>query len=117
LIAGAIVFSLAWLPTAYVGLGSQRPDDRVLVVPLLGPWINLAGRPQCVPPGYAKMLPVDFCIEESASRAALVASGGIELLGGVLFALGLPAPAEFVGGDRGVAVVPTPHGVAAVGAF
>jgi hypothetical protein len=116
-LSGAILFSLAWLPTAYVGLGSQRASDRVLVVPLLGPWIDLANRPACVPPDYAKLLPVDWCIEESASRAALVASGGMQLLGGVLFALGLPSHAEVVGSDRGVAIVPTPGGLAAVGSF
>jgi len=117
LLTGAMIFSLAWLPTAYVGLGSQRASDRVLVVPLLGPWIDLASRPACVPPDYAKLLPVDWCIEESASRAALVASGGIQLLGGVLFALGLPSHVEVVGSDRGVAIVPTPRGLAAVGSF
>jgi hypothetical protein len=117
LMAGAAVFGLAWLPTAYVGIGSPRADDRVLIVPLIGPWIDLASRPACVPPDYAKMLPVDWCIEESAIRAALVASGGIQLLGGVLFALGLPTRVEVVGGDRSVAVVPTPHGLAAVGTF
>ena len=118
LAAGAVILSLAWLPTAYVGLGSHRDNDRVLVVPLLGPWIDLAGRSECVPPGYANMLPVDWCIEESASRAALVASGGLQLLGGVLFAIGLPSRAEVVGGDRwGVAVVPTQRGIAALGRF
>jgi hypothetical protein len=117
LIAGAVVLSAVWLPTMVVGFESRRADDRVLAVPLLGPWIDLGGRPACVPPGYAKMLPVDWCLEENASRVALVASGALQLVGGVLVALGLPTRAEITGGDRGVALVMVPGGVAAVGGF
>jgi hypothetical protein len=117
LVAGSIVLSAVWLPTTVVGLESRRAGDRVLAVPLFGPWIDLAGRPECVPPAYAKMLPVDWCLEENASRAALVASGALQLVGGVLVVLGLPTRAEVVGGDRGVAIVPVPGGVAAVGRF
>ena len=126
LIAGVVVLSLSYVPTAYVGLGSSRTADRVLVVPALGPWIDLANRPQCVPPQLPFALPVDPCLGETASRAALVTSGVLQDVGLLLTLAGLPAQSRFVAGptatgsreSRGhFAIVPTLGGAAAVGTF
>jgi len=117
LVDGAILLAMGWLPAAYVGLRSHRLEDRVLVAPVVGPWIDWAGRDACVTPAHQPLLSVDPCIEETASRVALVASGVIQGLGAVLMAVGLPSRAEVLGGDRGVAIVPVPGGIAAAGAF
>jgi hypothetical protein len=129
LVAGVVVFSLAYAPTAYIGFASPRSEDRVLAVPAAGPWIDLANRQACVPPQLppGMKLPVDPCIAETAMRAALVASGALQDLG-VLFALiGLPSHSRVVtDGARGVGeqkahphigIVPTLGGAAAVGTF
>lgn len=102
LVAGIVVFALGYLPSVVVGLESNRSDDRVLLVPAAGPWIDLAMRPKCVPPPGSAALPVDPCLEESASRWALVAGGGLQLVGTLLGAFGLPSSTTVVGQDKGV---------------
>jgi hypothetical protein len=130
LITGIVLLGVSYLPTAYVGLASARSQDRVLVAPLIGPFIDLAGRDTCVPPPGAAQIGVDPCIEETASRVALYISGGVQLLGALIGAFGLPVKSEVVyDRDRGVAralrpevtVVPTSNGhgggAAIVGTF
>jgi hypothetical protein len=136
LLAGSIILGLAYLPSAYFGAASSRKGDRILLLPVFGPWIDLLGRDKCVPPDGSEALPVDPCIEETANRVAIVASGIAQALGSVLFAVGVPSRAVFVEDDPKAAKrtapsapVPqtswrlapmvTPHGASAfvVGAF
>jgi hypothetical protein len=126
LIGGAVVFVLSYAPTLYIGAGSPRSSDRVLAVPIVGPWLDLANRPACVAPNLPVKVPIDLCIEETASRAALIASGSLQGLATVLTLIGLPSHTRVVEGvDRGVgarakprlAVVPTLGGALAVGTF
>ncbi len=117
LVDGAVLFAMGWLPAVYVGFQSPRAEDRVLVAPVVGPWIDWAGRGKCVSPPNRPLLSVDPCVAETAIGVALVASGGVQLVGAVLVAVGLPARVELVGGDRGVAIVPAPGGIAAAGTF
>jgi hypothetical protein len=131
LVTGVVLLSLSYFPTAYVGLRSNRPQDRVLLAPVVGPFIDLAGRDSCVAPaGAAQMIGIDPCIEETASRAALYISGGIQVIGALVGAFGLPVKSEVVyDRDRGVAravkpeftIVPFSNarggGAAAVGTF
>jgi glutaminase len=74
-------------------------------------------RPTCVPPQTPIPLPINPCIEETASRAALITSGALQGLGALLTVVGLPAHSQVIGGDRGVAIVPTATGAAAIGTF
>jgi hypothetical protein len=129
LVAGIVVFTLTYAPTAYVGFGSPRGADRVLAVPAAGPWIDLANRPACVPPQvpHGVSLPVDPCIAETATRAALVASGALQDLGVVLTLIGVPSHSHIVSDpSRGlseekpkprIGIVPTGTGAAAIGIF
>lgn len=127
LFGGATILVLAYAPSAYVGAISPRKQDRVLLVPVAGPFIDYANRPTCTPPAGAELLPVDMCIEEKASRAALIASGSLQGLGALLFALGLPArthiipPPEGASGKKTRAaswqVLPTRRGMEASGTF
>ena len=116
LIGGIVVFTLAYAPTAYVGATSHGVDG-ILAVPIAGPWLDLVRRPACVPPQSPIPLPVDPCMVETATRAALVTSGALQGLGAILTVIGLPASSRIVEGDRGVAIVPTPGGAALYGRF
>ncbi len=119
LIAGVTLFAISYAPSAYIA--SQSAVDKSLFIPLAGPWMDLATRPACTPPlvaaGYS--LPVDPCIGETITRAALVLSGAIQDLGAVITLFGLPSHAQVAGGDHGVhvSVVPTGLGAAAFGTF
>jgi hypothetical protein len=119
LVAGVVVLGLSYLPTLYVGSESPRDSDRILALPLAGPWIDLAQRPSCTPPVVPPnvKIPVDPCIEESASRAALVTTGALQALGAILTAVGLPSQSHVVEGAPGVALVPAPSGAVAIGRF
>ena len=131
LVSGIVLLGLSYAPSAYVGVTSSRTGDRALLVPVLGPWIDFAGRSKCVPPPGSEQLPIDPCIGETASRVGLVVSGIIQSVGGLLIAVSLPTKTAIVyDRDRGVArrvaeprvvFVPTatPHGggAAAVGTF
>lgn len=117
LAVGVVTLTLSYAPTAYVGATSSGASDRVLLVPVAGPWLNLVHRSACVPPQSPIPLPVDPCIVETADRAALVTSGALQGLGALLTIVGLPSQARVVEGDRGVAVVPGPRGAAVFGRF
>lgn len=95
LITGAIVLSLAYLPTAYVGAASSRKGDRGLLVPVLGPWIDLAGRASCTTP-VTDAVPLDPCVGETGARFGLILSGVGQAVGTFLIAVGLPSRAEEV---------------------
>jgi hypothetical protein len=133
-ITGAVVLGMSYIPSAYVGLGSPRSSDQVLLAPLIGPWIDLANRGSCnqpqLPAGVS--IPVDPCAEESAVRAALVTGGIIQAAGAILLIAGLPFSAQVVGGPDNpskrppgnpapiaprAALVPAGSGIALVGTF
>lgn len=121
LVGGITLFAIAYGPSAYAG--SQSSNDRALLVPFVGPWLDLANRPQCVAPSQialaAASAGIDPCIGDTAVRVALVASGVAQGLGALLTIVGLPSHSEIHGGDHGVRVslVPTGLGAAAVGTF
>lgn len=88
LVGGALMFTLAYAPAVYVGASSPRSSDRILLLPVLGPFIDWAGRPSCsAPPGVTD----DVCAPETAVRVGLALSGGFQALGAILFFVGLPS--------------------------
>lgn len=96
LVGGAVLLTLSYVPAAYVAATSPRGSDGALWVPIAGPWIALATRPSCTPPPEAAVLPVDPCVEETASRAALITGGVAQGVGAVLLAIGLPQRTELI---------------------
>jgi hypothetical protein len=96
LVLGLLVFGLGYAPAVYVGATSSLNSDRALLVPALGPWIDLATRPKCVPPPGSEILPVDPCSVETASKVGVIAAGVVQALGTVLIAFGLPSHSVFV---------------------
>ncbi len=96
LVAGSLLFAITYGPVAYVGFASSLKIDRTLLVPGLGPWIDLLARPKCTPPDTPVALPVDACTGETAAKVGLVTSGLGQAVGIVLIVLGLPAEAVLV---------------------
>lgn len=120
LVTGVSLFLLSYAPAAIAGAESPLAIDRVLEVPLAGPWINLNERPACVPPITPIKPPVDPCLGERAARVLVLASGVTQGLGALFIGLGVLPHAKLVeGSDRrtGLAVIPTAAGAAAVGSF
>lgn len=131
LIGGATVLLLAYAPTAYFGAASKRSADRELLIPVAGPFMAFAKRPNCTPPPGSELIPVDPCIEETATRGALITSGAMQTFGALLVALWLPPRTVSVGPASAtpktrparqanvpsIAFVPMGAGAAAVGTF
>jgi hypothetical protein len=96
LVTGLVLFGLSYIPSAYVGLQASDGYDKVLAIPVAGPWMDLAQRPACVeptlPPGVKA--PVDPCSLESAARGLLIASGAVQGLATILTVVGLPTHSE-----------------------
>jgi hypothetical protein len=92
LILGGLFFVMGYAPAFYVGATSTLKQDRVLLLPILGPWIDLLARPKC----ESGTAPVDPCIGESLAKVAIGASGIVQAVGTVLFAVGLPAESAIV---------------------
>ena len=72
--AGVITFGLAYVPAVSTATTSQLPIDRQLLVPVAGPWIDLASRPNCGPTGIS-------CNAEIANQALLIVDGFFQGLG------------------------------------
>jgi hypothetical protein len=128
LVGGLVVFALSYAPNVYVGATSPLRTDKDLLVPLAGPWVDLAERPKCVPPAGSQALPISPCIVETISKVAIVTGGAVEALGAILVVSGIPSSTRVsYEGDRfaikrpTLAVVPTAGpggtGLGAAGTF
>lgn len=121
LIAGMVVFAVAYAPVVYVASQTSSSWNKLLYVPFAGPWLDLANRPPCTPPVLPTgiTLPINPCFVETITRVALVAAGALQGLGAVLSVFGLPSHSEVTGGDSGVHVsfAPNGTGVTAFGSF
>jgi hypothetical protein len=87
-ILGSLVFAAAYVPSAIVGGNSSVKGDSLLLIPLLGPWLDLAKRDACNPndPTEQTLTP---CSTESFNNALLVTSGVTQLIGLGFFAVGI----------------------------
>jgi hypothetical protein len=107
LVLGAIFFTMGYGPAFYVGATSTLKQDRLLLLPALGPWLDVLARPKC----ESFNAPIDPCTGETLAKAAIVTSGIVQALGAVLFAVGLPAQAVVVKDEaRGAELVVGPAG-------
>jgi hypothetical protein len=120
-VLGLVTAAVGYAPSLYVGATSSLKADRVLLLPVLGPWIDLATRPSCTTDQKIKDASgLDTCSPESIAKAGLIAAGGFEALGTVLFLVGLPSRAVFVEDKRtGLRVEPllSASGASIVGRF
>jgi hypothetical protein len=65
---GFITFGLSYVPAVSTATTSQLPIDKHLLVPVAGPWIDLASRPNCGPTGIS-------CNAEIGNQALLIVDG------------------------------------------
>jgi hypothetical protein len=108
IVGGAVLLALVYAPNVYVGATSPVRSDKDLLIPLAGPWIDLAARPKCVPPAGSQALPISPCIVETISKVAIGTGGALEALGAVLIAVGIPSTTRIsYEGDRFATRKPT----------
>jgi hypothetical protein len=67
LASGLVVFGISYGVAAYVGSTSPRSEDRTLLVPVIGPWLDLGNRPSC---GTNAL-----CNDENTAKVGLVVDG------------------------------------------
>lgn len=70
---GATTFAFAYLTAAYVGAVSDRASDRMLLIPIAGPWVTLAARSSCDATGG--------CEAETTYKTLAVVDGIVQLAG------------------------------------
>jgi hypothetical protein len=68
LATGVITLGLAYIPASTIATTSTLAIDKQLLVPIAGPWIDLANRPNCGPRGLS-------CDAEIGNQALLIVDG------------------------------------------
>jgi hypothetical protein len=82
--AGLVTFALAYLPATIVASSSDLPADQHMYVPVIGPWLDLRGRPACNA--------AFGCDTETGYKGLLVADGVIQGLGALMTLAGILSP-------------------------
>jgi len=82
LVTGLVLFGASYAPSAIIGATADREDDKKLVYPVAGPWMNLANR-DCG---------TSACSNEDLYKGLLIADGIVQGVGalGVLMSFVLP---------------------------
>ncbi len=121
-LAGVVTFTLSYLPAVMTAGNSSLAVDRQLYVPVAGPWLDLAMRPNCGPGSMS-------CSAETMNQGLLIADGFFQGLAMVQLLASLGALAHdsmgvatTVDDKPGVHVRPAQvgrgaYGLAAVGKF
>ncbi len=73
--SGIGIFALSYVPAVVVGATSGLHTDRTLWVPLAGPWIDLAQRPNCSP--------AISCNSENTAKVLVITDGIFQAIGAV----------------------------------
>jgi hypothetical protein len=110
---GVLTLAVSYVPAVIVSATSNQSADSSLAVPLLGPWIDVAGRPQCGPGGIR-------CRVETGNRVLLVTDGLFQTWGVVAAVIGIFAK-DYSRSSSPVQVAPAQvgggYGVTAFGRF
>lgn len=72
--SGLFTLGLSYIPALVVAIESDRPEDKHLYAPVVGPWLDLADREDC--DGAA-----DDCSGETVNKVLLVTDGIFQGLG------------------------------------
>lgn len=110
LITGLVVFGGSYGAAAVVGATTDREDDKKLVYPVAGPWMDLANR-DCT---------TNNCSNEDLNKALLIGDGILQGIGalGVLMSFVLPEKSTrkwYLIGQEGTHVTPMKMGYAGFG--
>jgi len=115
LVTGLVTLTLSYVPAFVLASQSTLPIDQHLYAPVIGPWVDLANRPQC---GATTVM----CNTEGANQALLVADGIVQGLGALEILVGLatvasesPSNTPKVEDKVGVRVTPMQFGVGGYG--
>jgi|HubBroStandDraft_2_1064218.scaffolds.fasta_scaffold13058_2 hypothetical protein len=71
-VGGITTFAFSYVPAAVVAATSPRTFDRTLLVPVLGPWIDLTQRPACPSGVCPELAPKGLLILDGALQTASV---------------------------------------------
>jgi len=117
LVTGLVVFGASYATSAVIGAMADREDDKKLIYPVAGPWMDLANR-DCTN---------NTCSNEDLKKGLLIADGVVQGLGalGVLMSFVLPEKTTrkwYLIGQEGTHVTPMKmgyggYGLGAVGRF
>ena len=110
LLTGLVVFGGSYGASAIIGGMSDREDDKKLVYPVAGPWMDLANR-DCV---------ANTCSREDLNKGLLIADGIVQGVGalGVLLSFVLPEKSTrkwYLIGQDGTHITPMKMGYAGFG--
>ncbi|WP_394846774.1 hypothetical protein LZC95_04830 [Pendulispora brunnea] len=75
LIGGVLTLGVAYAPAAVVGSTSDHHGDRSLLIPLAGPWIDLADRGPCGGSGQQS------CGDDTGNRVLIAVDGVFQAIG------------------------------------
>ncbi len=87
LLSGVVTFGLSYVPAVMTASESTLKIDKQLYVPVVGPWLDLANRPNC---GAGSL----SCNAETGSQALLVVDGIFQALAVIQVLAGLGAIAR-----------------------
>jgi len=100
-VAGSIVFGVAYVFSASVAASSQFTADRWLYLPVFGPFADLASRgSKCttntvpISPGVDNT--TQFCDDDSGARFFLMLDGLMQVSGATMLILGLALPTRLL---------------------
>jgi hypothetical protein len=83
---GLVTFGLSYVPALVVAGESTQSADHNLYVPIAGPWMDIANRPQCGNPGGPD------CTTETTDKVLIGVDGVFQGVGAVMTVLGLLTP-------------------------
>ena len=84
--AGLIAFGGAYIPSVIVAAANNNSYDNHLYIPVVGPWLDLANRPDCGGFGQTS------CGAEGGFKALLIIDGTFQGVGVLATALGFVVP-------------------------
>jgi hypothetical protein len=105
--SGIAVFGISYGAAAIVATTSRRSEDRTLLVPLLGPWLDLSNRPTC---GTNAV-----CNDENTAKVLLVVNGIFQGVGAFSILGSFLSPEHRRVRRPVVEIVPTAMGVGGSG--
>ncbi len=100
--SGIVIFGVSYVPAVIVGASSGLDADRMLFVPVAGPWMDLAQRPGCDGSGSS-------CNGETTNKVLLVTDGVFQAIGVITTIGGFLTPAHETTTVRSAEEAPTWH--------
>jgi hypothetical protein len=96
ILAGGLVLGITYALSISVAGASREHADRWLLVPVAGPFIDLAARPTCDRTSDPFTGTRNYCNDDSSARTSLMLDGLTQVGGAVLTIVGLATPRRVV---------------------